>query len=91
MNKYNFSLIKAVQKKSPNYNPTIIYENLPTNINGFIFEYDNNIFVIIDKKLSYNMKKKTIKKIMQLNKKASSTAIELAKLKNKFSNNTKNI
>lgn len=42
------------------YNISIVYDNLPENINGFVFNYDDRNFVIIDKKLSYYKKKKTI-------------------------------
>ena len=42
------------------YNATIIYENMPKGINGFIFNYDGLFFIIINKLLSYYKKKKTI-------------------------------
>lgn len=42
------------------YNASIIYEILPNKINGYVFNYDNINFIIINKKLSYYKKKKTI-------------------------------
>ena len=42
------------------YNVTIIYENLPKKIDGFVFNYDDINFIIIEKKLSYYKKRKTI-------------------------------
>ena len=42
------------------YNATIIYEYLPDLISGFVFNYDNVNFIIINNSLSYYKKKKTI-------------------------------
>lgn len=42
------------------YNATIIYEKLPKNINGFVFNYDNINFITININLSQYKKKKTI-------------------------------
>lgn len=42
------------------YNATIIYENLPEKINGFVNNYRGINLIIIDKKLSYYKKRKTI-------------------------------
>ena len=42
------------------YNATIIYETLPKKIDGFVFNYDNINFIIIEKNLSYYKKRKTI-------------------------------
>lgn len=42
------------------YNSTIVYENLPQKVNGFVFNYDSINFIIIEKNLSYYKKKKTI-------------------------------
>lgn len=42
------------------YNATIVYEDLPKKIDGFVFCYDNINFIIIKKKLSQYKKRKTI-------------------------------
>lgn len=42
------------------YNATIIYENLPNKINGFVNNYRGINLIIIDKNLSYCKKRKTI-------------------------------
>ena len=42
------------------YNATIVYENLPAEIDGCVFNYDSIFFIMIDKNLSYYKKKKTI-------------------------------
>lgn len=42
------------------YNVSIIYEELPKRINGFVFNKDDVNFIIIDKYLSYYKRKKTI-------------------------------
>lgn len=42
------------------YNATIIYENLPKKIDGFVFNYDGVNFIMIEKNLSYYKKRKTI-------------------------------
>lgn len=42
------------------YNATIIYEELPDDIQGLVFNYDCIFFILINKCLSYYMKKKTI-------------------------------
>jgi hypothetical protein len=42
------------------YNATIIYEELPENIQGLVFNYDSIFFILIDKNLSYYKKRKTI-------------------------------
>lgn len=42
------------------YSVSIIYEELPNRINGFVFNKDNVNFIIIDKYLSYYKRKKTI-------------------------------
>lgn len=61
MNIYNLLLGEITQSELLNYyNATIIYEELPTNVNGFVFNYDNINFIIINKFLSYFMIKKTI-------------------------------
>lgn len=42
------------------YNASIIYEELPNKINGYVFSYDNVNFIIINKYLSYYKRRKTI-------------------------------
>lgn len=42
------------------HNATIIYDELPYSIRGFVFNYDGVYFIIINEALSYYKKKKTI-------------------------------
>ena len=42
------------------YDATLIYDDLPQKIYGFVFNYDAINFIIINKNLSYYKKKKTI-------------------------------
>lgn len=42
------------------YNVTLFYEDLPSTINGFVFNYDGLNFIIINKNLSYYKRKKTL-------------------------------
>lgn len=42
------------------YNVSLIYEKLPSKINGFVFNYDNVNFIIINKNLSNFKKKRTL-------------------------------
>lgn len=42
------------------YNVTITYEELPKNINGYVFNYKGIYNIMINKNLSYYKKKKTI-------------------------------
>ena len=42
------------------YNATIINYNLPNSIRGFVFNYDDINFIIINNNLSHYKKKKTI-------------------------------
>lgn len=42
------------------YNTSIIYEKLPRSVRGFVFNYDNVNFIIINDNLSYYKKKRTI-------------------------------
>lgn len=42
------------------YNSTIMYYELPDDIKGFVFNYDGINFIIINKKISYYQKKKTL-------------------------------
>ncbi len=52
---------EITQKELLNYyNTSVIYEKLPNKINGFVFNYDNINFIIIEKNLSHYKKKKTI-------------------------------
>lgn len=61
MNILNLLLGEITQKEILDYyNSTIIYEPLPKNINGYVFNYDNINFIIINKSLSYYKRKKTI-------------------------------
>ncbi len=43
-----------------NYNATLIYKELPIEVNGFVFYYHGIYCIIINKLLSYYKKKKTI-------------------------------
>ena len=61
MNIYNLLCGEITQKDLLNYyNATIIYETLPREIDGCVFNYDNVNFIMIDKRLSYYKKRKTI-------------------------------
>jgi len=61
LNILNLLLGNISQKELLNYfNTSIIYENLPQKINGYVFNYDGVNFIIINKNLSYYKKKKTI-------------------------------
>lgn len=52
---------KITQKELLNYyNTSILYEKLPNKVSGFVFNYDNINFIIIEKNLSHYKKKKTI-------------------------------
>lgn len=52
---------EITQKELLNYyNTSVIYEKLPNKINGFVFNYDNINFIIIEKNLSHYKKKQTI-------------------------------
>lgn len=42
------------------YNISVIYEILPDGINGFVFNYDNINFIVINSYLTYYKKKKTL-------------------------------
>lgn len=61
MNIYN--LLKneiTLQELLNYYNANITLVNLPSYINGFIFQYENIYNILINKNLSYYKKKKTI-------------------------------
>ena len=61
MNIINLLLNEINQQDLLNYyNSTIIYDNLPKKINGLVFLYDSIHFIIINKNLSANQKKRTI-------------------------------
>ena len=42
------------------YNASVIYEELPCGIRGFVFNHDGVYFIILSKYLSYYKKKKTL-------------------------------
>lgn len=42
------------------YNASILYEELPYRINGFVFNYDGVNFIIVNNNISFYKKKKTI-------------------------------
>ena len=61
MNIKNLLDKEVSQQEYLNYNNiSIIYEDLPNEINGFVFNYEDRHFVVIDNKLYYYKKKKTI-------------------------------
>lgn len=61
MNILNLLLGNITQKELLSYyNATILYEQLPKKINGYVFNYDNVNFIIINNNLSYYKKRKTI-------------------------------
>ena len=61
MDLYNLILGEISQKELLDYyNASIIYEKLPNTINGFVFNYDNINFILINDNLSYYKKRKTI-------------------------------
>lgn len=42
------------------YNASIIYEELPCRVNGFVFNYDGVNFIIINNNISFHKKKTTV-------------------------------
>ena len=61
MNILNLLLGEITQQELLNYyNATIIYEKLPSKINGFIFYHNGTYFIIINKYLCCSKRKKTI-------------------------------
>ncbi len=61
MNLYNLLSGEITQKELLNYyNATIIYERLPIDVNGFVFQYDNIYFITVNNSLSYYDQKNTI-------------------------------
>lgn len=58
-----YSLLKneiTLQELLNYYNGNITYIELPNDINGFVFDYEDINNIYINKKLSYYKKKKTI-------------------------------
>ena len=61
MNLYNLLSKEIPQHELLNYyNATIIYEVLPSNINGFVMNYKGINIIFVNDALSYYKKKKTI-------------------------------
>ncbi len=61
MNIYNLLNKNITQQELLNYyNATIVYDYLPENINGLVFNYNNISTIVINKNLSYYKKRKTI-------------------------------
>ena len=61
MNLYNLLSKEITQHELLSYyNATIIYEVLPSNINGFVMNYKGINIIFINNALSYYKKKKTI-------------------------------
>ena len=61
MNLYNLLSKNITQQELLDYNnATILYESLPTKINGFVINYRGINLIIINKNLTYYKKKKTI-------------------------------
>lgn len=61
MNIYNLLIGNITQSELLNYyNTTITYEDMPDGVNGCIFCYNNINNIMINNKLSYYMRKKTI-------------------------------
>lgn len=61
MNIYNLLKGNITQQDLLNYyNATITYEKMPEGINGCVFNYNDINNIMINKDLSYYMKKKTI-------------------------------
>lgn len=61
MNIYNLLKDEITQQELLNYhNATIIYKNLPEEVNGYVFYYKNINCIVINEDLSYYKKRKTI-------------------------------
>lgn len=61
MNIYNLLIGDITQQDLLNYyNATITYEDMPNDVDGCVFSYNDINNIMINKKLSYYMKKKTI-------------------------------
>lgn len=61
MNIYNLLKNEITQQELLNYyNATILYKELPQEVNGYVFRYRGIYSIIINKGLSYYKKKKTI-------------------------------
>lgn len=61
MNIYNLLKNEITQQDLLNYhNATILYRELPVEVNGYVFYYRSINCIIINKELSYYKRKKTI-------------------------------
>ena len=61
MNIKNLLSGNITQKELLNYyNSTILYYELPMEVKGFVFSYDNINFIIINSKISYYLRRKTL-------------------------------
>lgn len=61
MNLFNLLNKEVTQEDLLNeYNATIVYENLPSMINGCVTNYRNINLIIVNKNLSYYKKRQTI-------------------------------
>ena len=61
MNLYNLLSKQITQQELLNYyNANITYKEVPKEINGFVFNYKGINNIIINRNLSYYMRKKTI-------------------------------
>ena len=61
MNIYNLLTKQITQQDLFNYyNINVSFEILPKGINGFVFNYNNVNFIIINDNLSYYKRKKTL-------------------------------
>lgn len=61
MNIENLIKGEITQSDLLNYhNATIVYDKLPKQVNGYVFNYDDVNFIIINKNLSIYKKRKTI-------------------------------
>ena len=52
--------LEIIDKLANYYNVSVIYEELPCGICGFVFNHDGVYFIILSKYLSYYKKKKTL-------------------------------
>lgn len=61
MNLFSLFMGEITQQELLNYyNATITYEILPTDVDGFVFSYENINNIMINKHLSYYKRKKAI-------------------------------
>ena len=62
MNLYNLLLGEITQKELLDYyNASIIYKRMSNEVNGFVFNYDNINFILINDNLYNYKKRKTIR------------------------------